>query len=125
MPTQHTFAALADALESIGTELAAQAGSLSGVVDPALLTGGWVGRLVTRTVDQSTRDLSASSVRIGAVVEECRSRAEQCRRFTELYDGFDSSMDSYAQRAAELEPGEWIGSPPYPPRSPGTWAERG
>lgn len=125
MPTQHDYNALADEMDLLSADLATQAGSLAALVDPALLTGGSIGHLVTRTVDQSTRDLSASFVRVDAVAAECRQRADACRRYTELLDGFDASMDRYAERVAVLAPGEWIGSPPWPPRPPGPWAERG
>jgi len=56
MPTQDDYTALAHEMELLGTDLHIQAGSLAAVVDPALLTGGSIGRLVTRTADQSTRD---------------------------------------------------------------------
>ena len=125
MPTQHDYISLATALETLGDDCVSMASALPGLVDPALLTGGTVGALVQQTVDQAVRDLSASSTRVGALVAQCRERAEQCRRYTMLWNGYGDAMAEYQRRAANLEPGAYLGSPPYPPRSPGTWAQRG
>lgn len=124
MPTAADFTAMVDRLALVDQYLSGIVGTVADAVGAAAIEGGPVADLVSNTVSRNELDVAAARGHVETAIETCVQRAEQCRRYSESYDSFDRAMDAYATRATNLAPGGYLGSPPWPPRAPGPWADR-
>lgn len=125
MATEAQFLAIATRLEGFGEHLHNEGRRLHVLIGSANVSGGSVGQLVADATGQSAINMATSRTHLGELAALCRQRALACQTYTRRYDAFERSMSSYEQRARNLDPGQYLGSPPYPPRSPGSWATRG
>ncbi len=124
MPTAEEFASMATQLDAIDLHLSQVPGTVGDAVAATSIRGGGVADLIARCVERNNDDVAAARGMVATLVDTCRAREQQCRRYSDLYNGYLAAVARYQERARSFEPGSYLGSPPWPPMRPGPWAER-